>query len=130
MGRNYEDDFASSELVELEVEGFENGDFLYQPVTAEMENLWVSECTSRDKETGEIIQDLSEVNKRRIALLHKVPYSRELIKKRTKLDKEWSELGVDHKWDFLKGLKPVRFNAIISAMVNFDNGDGEAKKKS
>lgn len=118
------EDFVDESEVEFEVEGKK---FKYKPVTAGEENDWMEEYIYY--EDGIIKQDLKKLNEIKIRNLKSVPYSKEDIKNIIGVEKEWSELNQDQKWNLFKKLKPKTFNLIINTINKIDSGD-EVKKKS
>jgi len=57
-----------------------------------------------------------------------VPYSRELIRSKISVDKEWKNLTNDEKWKFIQNLKPSMFDKIIKKINDIDAPESEVKK--
>ncbi len=124
----YEDDFVNEEVIDLDVEGYEKGDFKYKPTTAGDENEWLKDYMYFDPETKTNKQDFAKLNKLKLGNLVGVPYSKEKIKQFTGIDKDWSELNVEQKWKVLSKLKSGVFDKILNAVNRFDVGEDDKKK--
>ncbi len=123
----YEKDFCTGEIVDLDVKGYKKGDFKYKPTTAGEENEWLSDYMEISKE-GKPKQNFAKLNKLKLNNLSAVAYDHTLIKKMINVDKEWSELNIDERWNLLGKLKGSVFDRILNAINFVDQGDTAAKK--
>lgn len=116
----YEDDFELNVSVELDVVGFNKGDFLYKPSTAGDENSWLDKYMFLD-ENNKPKQDFAVLNKLKLNNLLKVPYDSVLIKKVIGIEKDWSDLSIDERWSLLSKLKSRVFDKILTAIAKYDD---------
>ena len=116
----YEEDFASEEIVILEIEGYTKGSFKYKPTNAAEENKWIDQYIAIS-ESGKITQDLAQLNKLKLNNLINVPYDKELIKKITNIEKEWKDMNIEERWLLLGKLKGKVFDKILKAINKIDN---------
>ncbi len=123
----HERDFVTDEIIDLEVEGYDKGDFKYKPTTAGEENLWLSDYMKIGKD-GKVYQDFSMLNKLKLNNLQSVPYNQVLIKKKINVDKEWKDLNIEERWSLLGKLSGAVFDKILVAVTSFDRGDSSVKK--
>ena len=123
----YEEDFVKEEFVELDIEGYEKGDFVYKPTTAGEENDWINDYVYTDEE-GKTRQDFGKLNMLKLSNLVSVPYSRETLKVMSGVDKDWSDMKREEKWKVIRKLKPIVFDKIIKAVNSVDKGSDESKK--
>ena len=123
----HEKDFCTGEIVDLDVKGYKKGEFKYKPTTAGEENEWLSDYMEID-DKGKAKQNFSKLNKLKLNNLAAVPYDQALIKKMINVDKEWSELNIDERWNLLGKLKGLVFDLILNAINKVDRGDSSAKK--
>ena len=123
----HEKDFCTGEIVDLDVKGYKKGEFKYKPTTAGEENEWLSDYMEID-DKGKAKQNFSKLNKLKLNNLAAVPYDQALIKKMINVDKEWSELNIDERWNLLGKLKGLVFDLILNAINKVDRGDNSAKK--
>lgn len=123
----YETDFVTDEIVDLDVQGYNKGEFKYKPTNAGLENEWLDEYMEIDKE-GKPKQNFAKLNKLKLDRLTAVPYDQAMILKIIKVDKEWADLNIDEKWILLGKLRGNVFDKILNAINKFDKGDSSAKK--
>ncbi len=116
----YEEDFVIEETVSLVIEGYPKDSFKYKPTNAGEENKWLDQYVTIG-ENGKITQDLCELNKLKLNNLICVPYDQELIKKITKIDKAWKDMGINERWLLLGKLKGNVFDKILKAINKVDN---------
>ena len=128
MGKDLMDDFATENVVELDIPG--NKGFKYKPTTAGQENDWLKLYWKIDPETKTGYQDFGELNKCKLSNLVEVPYSQEHIMKVLGVDKEWKALNKEQRWDLLKKLKPKLFSQIVDAIEKIDNPKDSSIKNS
>jgi len=119
----FEEDFTKEELVEFEIE---KKKFKYKPTTANDELEWADDYL--EIIDGKPKQNLKKVTQCKIRNLAEVPYSKELIKKITGIDKEWKDLTKEERWKLLGKLKPGTFDEIIKKISEIDSPDSELKK--
>ena len=124
---NYENDFETGEIVDLDIAGYKKGDFKYKPQNAGEENDWLQEYMSIDPK-GKMVSDLKKLNQLKLNNVIEVPYSKELIKKMVGLDKEWKDLSMNEKWRVFGKLKSKTFDKILTSINKLDNVQ-ELKKK-
>ncbi len=123
----HEKDFCTGEIIDLEVKGYNKGDFKYKPTTAGEENEWLSDYMEISPE-GKPKQNFAKLNKLKLNNLTSVPYDQALIQKMISIDKEWKDLNIDGRWNLLGKLKGSVFDLILNAINKFDQGDTSAKK--
>ena len=120
----YDEDFVNEEVKEFELDGKK---FSYKPATAGEENEWLDEIMFID-EKGRTQQRLSQLNKCKVANIKKVPYDKETIAKIIGVEKEWSNLDSEQKWNLLSKLSPNIFDEIFKEIGKIDKpGDGKKK---
>ena len=124
----YEEDFVKQEIVDLNIEGYEEGSFKYKPTTAGQENEWLEKYMKYDNVSKEFKQDFAVLNKLKLGNVVKVPYSDEQLKKITGLDKSWDNYSVEEKWVVFGQLKSVVFDRILDAINKYDKGSDAPKK--
>jgi len=115
-------DFVKRETVTLDVDG---KIFKYRPVTAGEENEWLNRYTKIVN--GVVVQDLGEGNKCKLQNVVEVPYPSELIKEVTGIDKTWSVMTIEERWELFARLKPSIFAQIIKAIDGYDDSSVEKK---
>jgi len=120
----FEEDFVKDELVEFEIE---DRKFKFKPTTAGDENEWLNEYMEVGEE-GKPKPNLQKINMCKVRNLIEVPYSRELIRSKISVDKEWKNLTNDEKWKFIQNLKPSMFDKIIKKINDIDAPESEVKK--
>lgn len=125
---NYENDFETGEIVELDVEGYPKGAFKYKPQNAGEENEWLKEYMSIDP-SGRMVSDLKKLNQLKLNNVFEVPYNNELIKKMVGIDKGWQELSMNEKWRVFGKLKSKTFDKILTAINNLDKIEDIKKKE-
>jgi len=121
----YENHFQEEELKEIDIDGAK---FKYKPTTAGEENEWLKEYMILDAQ-GNLIQDMSALNKCKLRNLKVAPYPKELIKKYIGFEKEWAELNDDERWQIFSKLKPSFFSKLIKAINQIDLGTEEELKQ-
>lgn len=124
---NYEKDFVTEEIVDLKIDEYPKGSFMYVPTTAGEENKWINEYMKFDEETKKNVQDFAALNRLKLQNLKKVPYGKDIIKKFLNLDTDWEGLNKDQRWELISKLKPGVFDKIIQAIADYEKG-GAAKK--
>ena len=120
-------DFVNEELKEFKIDG---RTFKFKPTTAGDEVDWLDQYMVKYEEDGKtkLKQDLGLLNKCKLRNLIEVPYPKEILQKLNGLDKEWSELDHNQRWDILSKLQPQLLNQIIIEIGKVDSGE-ESKKK-
>ncbi len=120
-------DFVNETLVEFKIDGRL---FKFKPTTAGDEVEWLDQYMVKYEEDGKtkLKQDLGLLNKCKLRNLIEVPYSKEILKKLNGLDKDWSELDHNQRWDILSKLQPQLLDKIITQIRKIDSGE-ESKKK-
>ena len=125
---DYEKDFETGEIVDLNVEGYKRGEFKYKPQNAGQENDWLEQYMSIDPK-GKMVSDLKKLNQLKLNNVVEVPWSKELIKKMVGLEKEWKDLNIDEKWRVLGKLKSLTFDKILKSINNLDKIEDNKKKE-
>lgn len=121
------DDFVVEDVVSLDVEGYPADSWLYKPTTAGDENDWLGEYMSFDSE-GKPKQDFSVLNKLKMSNIVGVPYTREVLKELSGLDKDWDAYTVSEKWIVFSRMKAKVFDRVLTAINAYDNGGDVTKK--
>jgi hypothetical protein len=125
----YEDDFVKHEEIEFVIE---DRKFAYMPVTAGQENDWVMEYIDEEDYYVDGVRNkryknnITMLNKCKVRNITKVPYTQEDINNIIGINKDWSSLNKDERWNLLSQLKPNMFSKIIQAI---DSIDAVPKKK-
>ena len=76
------------------------------------------------------IVDWGEYNKKKLANILEVPYTKEEITKAIGVAKPWADLITDDRHRLLGKLKPGLFDKLIDAIKNIDSPDKKAVKNS
>lgn len=127
--------FASEEPKEIKAGG---ETWKYKPITAGDENDWLDEYLETITETlddGRQIRrqqvNFSRLNKCKVRNITEVPFTRETIKEKIGVDKEWADLNSEQRWDVLKRLKPSVFDDLIATINEIDKAErGDTKKQA
>ena len=120
----YEEDFVTDEIIEFEVDGKPFG---FKPVTTADETSWSEEYI--EYFDGKPKQNLDKLTQCKVRNLVKVPYDKETINKIIGIDKEWTQLTKEQRWQLIGKLKPEVFNKIIRKINKLGLQDEELKKK-
>jgi len=121
----YEKDFVDDKTVEIDVDGRK---FMYKPVTGGDENDWLKDVMFvKDKVTS---IDWGAYNRKKLANLTAVPYTKENIEKIIGVPKPWINLTTDERYKFIGKLKPGIFDKLINAMKKVDEPDIKTVKNS
>ena len=124
---DYEKDFETRDVVDLDVKGYKLGDFKYKPQNAGQESEWLDQYMGVDKK-GKPVTNFNMLNKLKLNTVSAVPYPKELIHKMIGIDTEWADMNIDQKYTLLGKLKGPIFDKILAAIANIDNEE-EGKKK-
>jgi len=111
-----QNDFVQEELIEFEIE---KKKFKYKPASAGDELNWADECL--EIVDGQPKQNFKKVTLCKLRNLIEVPYTKEIINKIIKVEKDWKELNVTEKEKFLEKLKPEVFDKIIRKIQTVDS---------
>lgn len=122
----FEDDFIKDDVVSLDVEGYDEGSFLYKPTTAGEENAWLKDYMY--VEDGKPKQDFGKLNMLKLSNLVGVPWSRDELKSVSGVDKDWKDYSFDEKVLVIGKLKGSVFDAILNAVNKFDKVESSQKK--
>ena len=125
----YEDRFETGETVDLDVKDYPKGAFKYKPLDADGESDWLPKYMKMDLGTGKPIADLKMLNKLKVNQIVEVPYSPELIKKISGLDKAWIDMTMEEKWNLLGKLKGPELDNVIVATNNVGKKEADIKKE-
>lgn len=121
----FEEDFITQEdVITIDIDGRE---FKYRPTTGREETNWLNDVVK--VENGERLIDFGKLNVLKLRNIVSVPYSKELINKVIKIDKEWKELNHNERWKLLGSLKAGLLDKLIKAINKYDEGSTEVKKK-
>ena len=120
-------DFVNEELVAFKID---ERIFKFKPTTAGDEVDWLDQYMVKYEENGKtkLKQDLGLLNKCKLRNLVEVPYSKEILQKLNGLDKNWSGLDHNQRWDILSKLKPHLLDKIITQIGKIDFGEVSKKK--
>lgn len=116
-------EFVNEKIVEFEID---KEKFKYKPVTAGEENEWLNEYMV--EKDGKFFQDLNKVNQCKIRNLIEVPWDKSKILNIIGIEKDWSELSKEQRWNLLSKLNPKSFSQIILKINDIDSGDLKIKK--
>lgn len=116
-------EFVNEDIVEFEID---KEKFKYKPVTAGEENEWLNEYMV--EKDGKFFQDLNKVNQCKIRNLIEVPWDKSKILNIIGIEKDWSELSKEQRWNLLSKLNPKSFSQIILKINDIDSGDLKIKK--
>lgn len=113
-------DFVKEELVEINIDGRK---FKYKPVTAGEENEWLKEVLIILPGQKEPVIDWGAYNKKKVGNIREAPYNKEIIKEMIGIEKDWSELTAEQKYQLLSKLKPKLFDKLLNAIKKIDEPD-------
>lgn len=116
-------EFVNEKIVEFEID---KEKFKYKPVTAGEENEWLNEYMV--EKDGKFFQDLNKVNQCKTRNLIEVPWDKSKILNIIGIEKDWSELSKEQRWNLLSKLNPKSFSKIILKINEIDSGDLKIKK--
>ena len=125
----YEDRFETGDIVDLDVINYPKGAFKYKPQNADEESDWLPQYMGIDKKTGTPTSDFKMLNKLKINQVVEVPFSPELIKKISGLDKAWVDLTLEEKWMVLGKLKGTELDNILLAINKVGKKEDDIKKE-
>lgn len=119
----HENDFVDESLVEFEIDGKK---FMFKPTIADDELDWADDYI--EIVDGKPKQNLKKVTLCKLRNLKQVPYNKELINKIINIDKEWKNLSIKEREQFLGKLKSSIFDKIIKKINEIDSPSDEVKK--
>jgi len=121
----YEKDFILDENVDFEID---KKKFTYKPVSAGDELKWVGEYLEVIE--GKAVQNFEKKTICKLRNLIQVPYDKETINKIIHINKDWTELNNEEKFNVLSRLSPSMFDKIITAINKIDQSDDLEQKKN
>jgi len=123
----YESDFVDEAPVEIDIDGRK---FKYKPTTGGDENEWLKDIMVINPITKLPQVDWGEYNKKKLANILSVPYTKEDIQRVIGIAKPWHDLISDDRYKFLGRLRSGLFDKIINAIKEIDEPDRKAVKNS
>ncbi|NCD07528.1 MAG: hypothetical protein EOL97_15580 [Spirochaetia bacterium] len=107
------DDFVSVEDVNLNIEGYNEGEWKYKPISGGDELDWAKEYIFI--KDGKSYQDLGKLTKLKFGNITKVPYTKE------QLGKDWNEMSKEERISCICKLKSSVMDKLIVAIDKIDN---------
>ena len=123
----YEDRFEDGSIVDLNVKNYPDGAFKYKPQNADEESDWLPLYMKLDGK-GKPITDFKMLNKLKLNHVVEVPFSKELLKKISGIEKEWKDMNIDEKWAVFGKLKGNELDNILIPITNIDMKSEDQKK--